>query len=238
MSSSIPDSTLPPRTRPLVASNALDAAGRNAADLATDVLAVAVLGASAAQMGLLNALGTLAFLVLGIPIGVLVDRSPTTRLLLGSGLVRATLLASLVLAWALDGLTLPHLYAVATLAGTAAVVVETTQTAIAPRVVGPGGVSRLVSRMESAESVISLGVPALAGLLVTLAGAGPTMAVAAALTALAAVVVVRLRLATPDAGAVPDTEPGAGAGTTSGPGAAVRRALTRFWAEGRLGWST
>ncbi|WP_114905408.1 MFS transporter [Ornithinimicrobium murale] len=224
-----PVPSAPTTGRPLVLSNALDAAGRNAADLATDVLAVAVLGATAAQMGLLNALGTLAFLVLGIPVGVLVDRSPTVRLLLASGLVRAALLGSLVLAWALGDLTLPHLYAVATLAGTAAVVVETTQTAIAPRAVGPAGVSRLVARMQSAESVISLVVPAAAGVLVALTGAGPTLAVAAALTALAALVVVRLRLTAGPAG-----QPAAGAASAASP----VRALTRFLQEGRLGWST
>lgn len=215
--------------RPLILSNAIDASGRTVADLATDFLAVVVLGATAAQMGLLNALGTLAFLVLGIPIGVLVDRSPTVRLLLASGLLRAALLGSLVLAWGLDALTLLHLYAVATLAGTAAVVVETTQTAIAPRVVGAAGVSRLVSRMQSAESLISLVVPALAGLLVALAGAGTTLAVAAALTALAALVVLRLRVgdtaeAAQEASAVHAEDPSS--------------ALSRFFREAAVGWST
>lgn len=215
--------------RPLILSNAFDAAGRTVADLATDVLAVVILGASAAQMGLLNALGTLAFLVLGIPIGVLVDRSPTVRLLLLSGLARATLLGSLVLAWALDGLTLPHLYAVAALAGTAAVVIETTQTTVAPRAVGAGGVARLVSRMQSAESVISLVVPALAGLLVVLSGAGPTLAVGAALTAAASLVVLRLRV---KAGESASGESGPGGSGTAG------SALSRFQREARLGWST
>lgn len=227
--------------RPLIVSNALDAAGRTTADLATDVLAVVVLGATAAQMGLLNALGTLAFLVLGIPVGVLVDRSPTVRLLLASGLVRGVLLATLVLAWALDGLTLLHLYAVATLAGTAAVVVETTQTAIAPRVVGSSGVSRLVSAMQSAESVISLVVPALAGVLVALTGAGPTLAVAAALTAMAALWVLRLRLAATDQHRLTEDRNASDAvreEAVAEESEAPTTALVRFLREGRLGWST
>lgn len=211
------------RGLPLLISNALDAAGRQVADLATDVLAVVVLGASAAQMGVLNALGTLAFLVLGIPVGVLVDRSPTVRLLLGSGLVRTALLASVVLAWSLDALTMWHLYAVALLAGTAALVVETTQTAIVARVVGTAGVSRLVSRLQSAESVISLVVPALAGALVALSGAGATMAVGAGLTLLAAFAVLRLR--------VQRTE-------QSERGHDARAALAQFLHEARLGWVT
>ena len=214
------------RGLPLLISNALDAAGRQAADLATDVLAVVVLGASAAQMGVLNALGTLAFLVLGIPVGVLVDRSPTVRLLLGSGLVRTALLSSVVLAWSLDALTMWHLYAVALLAGTAALVVETTQTAIVPRVVGTASVSRLVSRLQSAESVISLVVPALAGGLVALSGAGATMAVGAALTLLGAFAVLRLRVQRTE-----QPEP-----AERGQGA--RAALAQFFHEARLGWVT
>lgn len=218
----------PPTRRglPLLVSNALDAAGRQAADLATDVLAVVVLGAGAAQMGVLNALGTLAFLVLGIPVGVLVDRSPTVRLLLGSGVVRTLLLASVLLAWSLDALTMVHLYAVALLAGTAALVVETTQTAIVPRVVGTAGVSRLVSRMQSAESVITLVVPALAGGLVALSGAGVTLAVGAALTLLAALVVLRLRVQSAAPTGSPEVEQGA------------RAALGRFFHEAHLGWAT
>lgn len=214
------------RGLPLLISNALDAAGRQAADLATDVLAVVVLGASAAQMGVLNALGTLAFLVLGIPVGVLVDRSPTVRLLLGSGVVRTLLLASVVLAWSLDVLTMMHLYAVALLAGTAALVVESTQTAIVPRVVGTAGVSRLVSRLQSAESVITLVVPTLAGGLVALSGAGVTLAVGAALTLLAALVVLRLRVQSVESTGSPQGEQGA------------RAALARFFHEAHLGWAT
>lgn len=191
-------SSLQKRGRTLLFSNALDAAGRQGVDFATDVLAVLVLGASAAQMGLLNAIGTLAFLVLGIPIGVLVDRSPTVRMIAGSGLVRATLLATVLAALALDSLTMVHLYLVAGLVGTTTVVTETTQTAITPRVAGQDAVAGLVARMQSAESVVGLVVPALAGLAVAAVGAGPTFAVATALTVLAALVVLRLRV-TPSA---------------------------------------
>lgn len=139
-SSSSLRSSLPRPRWPLLLSNALDAAGRRGVDFVTDVLAVLVLGASAAQMGLLNAIGTLAFLVLGIPIGVLVDRSPTVRLLAGSGLVRAMLLATVITALALDSLTMVHLYLVAGLVGTTTVVTETTQTATpSSRRTGRGG---------------------------------------------------------------------------------------------------
>ena len=223
-SSSSLRSSLPRPRWPLLLSNALDAAGRRGVDFVTDVLAVLVLGASAAQMGLLNAIGTLAFLVLGIPIGVLVDRSPTVRLLAGSRLVRAMLLATVNTALALDSLTLVHLYLVAGLVGTTTVVTETTQTAIAPRVAGQDAVAGLVARMQSAESVMGLVVPALAGLAVAAVGAGPTFAVATALTVLAALVVLRLRVTPPEA--PKQREPTDGGG-----------AMAQFWSEATEGWS-
>ncbi|MDO5740254.1 MAG: MFS transporter [Ornithinimicrobium sp.] len=213
------------RGRPLLFSNALDAAGRQGMDFATDVLAVVLLGASAAQMGLLNAVGALAFLVLGIPIGVLVDRSPTVRLLAGSGLARAALLATLVAAWALDGLTMIHLYVLAGLIGITTVVTETTQTAIAPRVAGRDAVAGLVARMQSAESVVGLVVPALAGIAVAAIGAGPTLSLAAVVTVLAALVALRLRVG-PPAG-----QPEEGV-TPSGTGA-----LATLLVEAKEGWS-
>jgi MFS family permease len=220
------------RARPLLLSNAIDAGSRHASDLATDVIAVAALGATATQMGLLNALGTTAFLVLGVPVGVLVDRSPTARTLLGSGLARAALLATLLLAWWLDGLTLAHLYAVALLAGVCSVVTETVQTAITPRLGGPQLVGTVVARMQSAETVLGLVAPAAAGALAAALGAGPLLAIAVAATVLSAVVVLFLRtdpLVATHARATEDT--------TTSP-ARAGGALARLFAEAREGWTT
>lgn len=213
------------RARPLLFSNTLDAAGRQGVDFATDVLAVVVLGASSAQMGLLNAIGTLAFLVLGIPIGVLVDRSPTVRLLAVSGLVRAVVVTTVVAAWALDSLTIGHLYLVAGLVGITTVVTETGQTAITPRIAAQDAVAPLVSRMQSAESVVGLAAPALAGLAVAAVGAGPTLSVATALIALAALVVLRLRIGAHNATGE-EKEPAVPIG-----------ALTRLLSEAKEGWT-
>lgn len=238
-----PLSSLPAPNRrgtPLLLSNTLDAAGRQGADLATDVLAVLVLGAGAAQMGLLNAVGTLAFLVLGIPVGVLVDRSPTVRVLAGSGLVRAALLTSVVTALALDVLTMAHLYLVAGLVGVTTVVTETAQTAIAPRVAGRDAVAGLVARMQSAESVVGLVVPALAGMAVAAAGAGRTLAGAAAVTALAALVVLRLRVGRAGENGEHALDDPTGLdldGQPVEPRADAVGALSRLWSEAAEGWT-
>ena len=83
------------RARWLVASNALDAGGRSATDVAIDVLAVLALGVGAAQMGVLMTLSGLGFLLLGVPIGILVDRHLSPRLLVATDLAKAALLGVL-----------------------------------------------------------------------------------------------------------------------------------------------
>src|SRR6478735_9722801 len=64
------------------------------------VIAVAVLGAGAFQTSVLNALGMAAFLLLGVPAGVLVDRWPRKKLLIGANTVRAAAVVSVPLAFA------------------------------------------------------------------------------------------------------------------------------------------
>ena len=144
------------RARWLVASNALDAGGRSATDVAIDVLAVLVLGVGAAQMGVLMTLSGLGFLLLAVPIGILVDRHLSPRLLVATDLAKAALLGTLVLAWALDALTFAHLAAVMALLGVLTVLAETTQATLVPRVVAPDTVSRLAARLESADAALGL----------------------------------------------------------------------------------
>ncbi len=60
--------------RYLITSNASDAAARGLGDITIDLLFVSALGASAFQMGLLNTLGSLAFVFASVPAGHLVDK--------------------------------------------------------------------------------------------------------------------------------------------------------------------
>lgn len=55
--------------RMLLRSNAADAAGRNLGDFTVELLFISTLAADAFDMGLLNALGTLAFVAATLPAG-------------------------------------------------------------------------------------------------------------------------------------------------------------------------
>ncbi|MDX2340388.1 MFS transporter [Micrococcus sp. M4NT] len=226
----------------LVAANALDAAGRSATDVALDVIAVLALGVGAAEMGVLMTLSGLGFLFLGVPLGILVDRHLSPRLLAGAGLAKGALLGTLVAAWALDALTFAHLAAVMAGLGVLTVLAETTQTTLVPRVTGPDGVALLSARLESADAALGVAVPAAAGLAVGALGAGPVAGLAAALLAAAGLTAATVRMA-PVAAAetvdgdedgvnVPQAEPDAPAA------AATLGVWRRFLAEAAEGWTT
>ncbi|HLR27830.1 MAG TPA: MFS transporter [Ruania sp.] len=216
------------RSGPLLASNFVDAVSRQAADFTIDVIAVTTLSASATEMGVLNALGTLAFLIFGIPIGVLVDRMPHVRTIFMSGLLRCGVLSTVVLAWSLEALTIPHVYGAAFVAGTASVFTETAQTAITPHIAGKDAVSSIISTMRSAESAIGLVVPAAAGTTIALIGAGPLLAIAAAFSVLAALIILKQNTAE-------IAESGEQKVVTN---ARNPNSFIRFFREAREGWAT
>lgn len=225
----------PGPARWLLVSNGLDAAGRSATGIVVDVVAVLVLGAGALQMGVLGMLGSVGFLVFGIPVGVLVDRHLSPRLLVAAGLVKGGLLASVLVALALDALTFWHLAAAAGLVGVAGVVTETAQLALVPRTVARGAVPRQIARLESADSALGVIAPAGAGLLVGAAGAGPALAVAVACVTAAALAALRVRTSAPVLSAEAEDEAdddGDGDPPPPTPGAAWRELFT----EAGQGW--
>ncbi|MCP2343238.1 MFS transporter [Actinomadura rupiterrae] len=104
--------------------------------LAVPVLAQAALHAGPGQVGLLAALSTVAFLLVGLPAGAWVDRMRKRRVLVAADLVRAGLVGSVPAAWALGVLTLPQLYAVTLLTGVATVFFDVAHLSLVPALVG------------------------------------------------------------------------------------------------------
>jgi MFS family permease len=93
--------------------------------IALPLAAVLVLDANAAEMGYLTAAALIPHLLFSLPAGAWLERVERRRwLMIASDLARAGLLASIPIAYALDGLTFAQLYAVAFLAGTFAVVFD------------------------------------------------------------------------------------------------------------------
>ncbi|GAA2289652.1 MFS transporter [Nonomuraea roseoviolacea subsp. roseoviolacea] len=155
--------------------------GSNISRVAFPLVAVLVLHAGAFEVGLLSALQTAAFLAIGLPAGVWVDRLSKRRVMIAADLVRFVLLASVPVAYALGLLSIGMLLVVALLAGTAQVFDDVADQTYLPELVDRQSLSSGNSKLEFVRSGGALAGPSLGGVLVQ--ALGPPLTVLA--TALA-----------------------------------------------------
>ena len=87
---------LPPAFRQLSSANLLAQLAEQLSLAAVPIVAVLVLQAGPAEIGLLASVQSLPFLLMAIPMGLLADRTARRRLMLWSELLRAAALALLV----------------------------------------------------------------------------------------------------------------------------------------------
>jgi MFS family permease len=133
--------------------------------LALPLIAVVLAHANSLDVGLLGALGTLPFLLVGLPVGVLVERLPRRSAMIAAGLGRATLLAVPTILYLVGRLTLLELGAVALGAGTMSVVFDIAYQAYVPTLVGAEDLHEANAKLELTYSGSRLFGPGLAGLL-------------------------------------------------------------------------
>ncbi|MGO0576449.1 MFS transporter [Ornithinimicrobium panacihumi] len=148
-------------------SNVSQEVGRQFGTLALSVTAVVVLEAAAWQVGLIMALGTSAYLVIGLPAGVWVDRWRKRPVLVTSDLLRAAATLSVPIAYVGEWLTVGHLMLVAAIISFTSVFSDTAQTAFVPTIVGPTNVSEATARLQSTDTTIQVVGPAVAAALLT-----------------------------------------------------------------------
>ena len=156
--------------RRLFAADMASKFGTQVGYLALPLLAVVALQASPGQLGILGALGTVAFLLIGLPAGAWVDRMRRRHLLIAADLARAALLASIPLAWWLDRLTIHQLYAVALLTGAATVFFDIAHQSFVPHVVGRDRLIGANTTLVSLNAISEVSGRAVGGLLVQVLG--------------------------------------------------------------------
>lgn len=145
--------------------------------VALPLTAVLVLHATPFQMGLLAAAGYVAWLVIGLPAGALVQRYPLRRVQVSMDLVRAVAVLSLPVAWWSDRLTLAHLVVVALVISFADVIFGVANMTFLPRVVPKAELQSRNSLVSGTYAVTQMGGPSIGGLAVQLLGAVPTFIV-------------------------------------------------------------
>ncbi|MGW7477841.1 MFS transporter [Nonomuraea muscovyensis] len=164
--------------------------GTNISRVALPLVAVLILNAGAFEVGLLSALQSAAFLMIGLPAGVWVDRMRRRRVMVTADLVRGALLASVPIAHVLGLLSIGMLLAVALLAGVAQVFNDVADQTYLPELVGKEQLSSGNSKLEFVRSGGALAGPSLGGALAQVLGA-PLAVLATALTSLASALALR-----------------------------------------------
>jgi MFS family permease len=167
--------------------------GSQVTALALPLTAVLLLGAGAAELGLLGAAAFAPFLLLTLPAGALIDRVPRRPVLILSNVARAAIIGTVPLAAALGGLRMELLYVVAFLGGSLSVAFELAYQAYLPGLVSADRLVPANSALQASSSAADVGGPGIGGILVQAVGAPVALVVDAASYAFSAISLASIR---------------------------------------------
>ncbi|WP_262284083.1 MFS transporter [Micromonospora sp. MA102] len=179
-------------------------AGQTATQLGTDVTAIAfpliavlVLHATPVQLGVLVAVQNGAFLLLGVPAGVWLDRRRLRPVLIMTDLVRCAALVAVTVTAALGRLTLPLLIAAAAVLAVMRVLFDIGHQSYLPKLLHRADLLRGNCTLETVRSSGQVAGPSLGGWLTQLVGATNTLLVDAVSFLVSAVCLARIRAPEP-----------------------------------------
>ena len=152
-------------TRGLLAGNLADAVGTQLAQYSLVFVALVSLQVSQTQFGLVNSMGSAAFLLLAVPCGALVDRAGALTSLSLAAIGKVAVGGLLLVSLSRGELDFAGVLAFSVLFGLVSLLAETSQMAAAKLVSKDGAqVGRVVALMTSADRAASIAVPAVVGL--------------------------------------------------------------------------
>ncbi|MFI7703460.1 MFS transporter [Nonomuraea sp. NPDC049480] len=146
--------------------NGVTKLGTQVTVVALPLTALLTLDAGGFELGLLSAVQTVAFLLIGLPAGVWVDRMRRRPILVWADLTRGVALLTVPAAAWLGVLTLPHLCAVALVLGVGTVFSDVAQMSFLPAIVPKDRLERANGRLEVTRQVSVLAGPGVGGWLV------------------------------------------------------------------------
>ena len=159
---------------------------------AVPIVAVLALNAGPGEIGLLATAQTLPFLLLSIPLGLLADRTSRQRLIVLSEGLRALALLALLAVVLMGWMSITVLAVLGFVGAIGTVGFSVTAPALVPALVPRDALARANGRLELARSTAFAAGPALAGALVSWAGASAAFVLAAMLSASAVVLLLGL----------------------------------------------
>lgn len=152
-------------------------AGDAVTTVALPLLAVGALQASAFEVSLLPAAQYAAWIAIGLPAGVIVQRLPLRGTQVVMDLLRAAAIVSVPVAYALGVLHLAQLVVVALVIGLATVVFDVGNSTFLPTIVSKDELTARNSLSSASTSATQLGGPSLGGVLVQFCGAALSLVV-------------------------------------------------------------
>jgi predicted MFS family arabinose efflux permease len=185
-------SPLPPAFSRLAWSNLAAQSAEQLSLTAAPLVAVLMLGAGAGDIGALAAFQTLPFLLLSLPLGVLADRLPRRRLMLWSEALRCLALLGLLLVLHSSALNIGWMAALGFAGAIGTVGFSVAAPGLVPLLAQRAALARANARLELARSTAFAAGPAVAGALVSWAGATAAFSVAVLLSAGAIAMLLRL----------------------------------------------
>ena len=165
--------------------------------LALPLTAILVLDATPLQLGILAAAGSAPALILGLGVGVWVDRRRKRPVMVTSACLRALLLLVIPIAAAFQSLRIEHLYGVALGVGVLNLFHSVANRSLLPLLVAREELVEANSRLEVGLSASSVAGPGAAGTLTRLFGAPSALIADAVTSAVSALAVWRIRTPEP-----------------------------------------
>ena len=167
--------------------------GAAVASVAMPLIAVTVLGASTFEVGLLGAATWLPWLIVGLPVGVWVDRWPRRNIMLSAAAASIVTSASIPVLAGTGTLTVELLMALALTLGTASVFFQTAYSAYVPSILEPKDQAEGNAKLHGSASVAQIAGLGSAGVIAQVAGAIASMFVNAAMFMVSLLCIARIR---------------------------------------------
>ncbi|KPI30276.1 protein of unknown function DUF894 DitE [Actinobacteria bacterium OK074] len=167
--------------------------GSAVTQIALPLLAVVALKASTFQVGLLTAATTVAFAVIALPAGALVDRGSKRSIMIVCNILRLLIIGSVPVASALGTLTMTQLYVVAVAAGACTVFFDVSYQSYVPSLVRAEYRMDANGKLGTTQAFAQLGGPGLGGGLTAVLGAAGAMTADAISYAVSVVSILGIR---------------------------------------------
>jgi MFS family permease len=145
--------------------------------LAIPLLAVRTLHATPFQMGLLTAASTAAFLIVGLPAGVWIDRTRRRWVMIAADLGRVVTIGSVPVAYVAGWLTLAQLFVVTLVSGILTVFFDVAYQSYLPALVGREHLVEGNAKLTGSAQVAAVAGPSIAGGLVQAVGSSAAVLV-------------------------------------------------------------